>query len=106
MGFMSAEVRRKFVDNQMYGNLLRRQYRAAIEQKLKGCHNMNFRKHVEIPPWVSPRKKFVLCWVLSFGEILQKKMFSLVYSIKLSNSSIVETMMHSDSSSKSRILVH
>ena len=90
----------------LYGSSLWSQFRTSVFRKLKVCYNTIFRKLARIPQWVSPRSQFVHLGVLSFGEILRKKMFSLMSRLRVNSNCVIKAIINSDASALSCIFEH
>ena len=88
----------------LYGCCLWARYRVAKIQRMKICYNNIFRKLFRIPPFVSPRCKFVEYEVLSYGENIRKRTHSMLTRLQSSQNCIIKTLMTCDSFANSRIL--
>ena len=90
----------------LYGSSLCSQFMVYVAQEVKVCFNTIFRKFVKIPPWISPSNKFVECGILSYWELVRRKMYSIMSRIKESNNSIIDSITNSDVISLSCMLNH
>ena len=87
-----------------YGYCLWAKYRVAMIQRIKVCYNTIFRSFFGIPPFISPRSKFVELYIMSYGENIRQRMHSMLLRLQSSKNSLIRALTNSDAYVKSLVL--